>query len=34
MLNQVGVTEDGRPVVSGLFRIYETYGLLLVTLLC
>ena len=27
MLKQVGVTEDGRPVVAGLFRLYETHGL-------
>lgn len=26
-LQQVGLTTDGRPVYSGLFRFYETYGL-------
>lgn len=26
-LKQTGVTEDGKPVYSGLYKFYETYGL-------
>lgn len=32
LIKQVSITTDGKPVISGLFRVYETEGIPLETL--
>lgn len=32
-LRQIGITEDGKPVLAGVYKAYETYGVPLEVLL-